>query len=254
MRAFAARIGRDIGARRNVDAYVTSAAALVMAVLSLLGDLVPVNLRWAVLLAAAGLLVYRITVPAVAPGSADTVLADRGSFDTTPLAWRLRGASEVWIAAPSAISLLSPGNCDLIRQEVLAHATGRLRVMVLDPHGTTAMETAARQLDDAVRYSVQHLGPSLDAMVPQLAAMHAWDVPGSTEYRLLAFNPGFSIVAVDPDRPDGRIIVEFHGVHNDSAAQRMHLELRRTDSPHWYAYWREQLTHLWTAAREPDPA
>lgn len=253
MRALVRRIGRDIGARRNIDAYVVTAAALVMAVLSLVGALIPVNLRWTVLLAACGLLVYRVTVPPVAPGAADGLLADRTAFDVVPLADRLDGAVELWLFAPSAISFLSPANCDVLRRRVLRRDSGRLRVVVLDPDRTDAVAVASQQLDGAVAYSVQHLGPSLAAVVPLLETIRAWDVPGQVEYRLLGFNPGFSIVAIDPERPNGRIILEFHGVRNESTAHRMHLELSRTNSPHWYAYWLDQLTHIWATARVPDP-
>ena len=39
-------------------------------------------------------------------------------------------------------------------------------------------------------------------------------------YRLLDFNPGFSLVAIDPTASGGQVIVEFHGFHSESTNQR----------------------------------
>ncbi len=78
--------------------------------------------------------------------------------------------------------------------------------------------------------------------------MAAWHVNGSFEYRLLDYNPGFSLVAIDPSARDGRLIVEFHGFHNEATSSRMHMELARQQSDHWYAYWSEQFNRIWEAA------
>jgi hypothetical protein len=77
---------------------------------------------------------------------------------------------------------------------------------------------------------------------------------GRFEHRFAAYNPGFSLVAIDPQAKHGVVIVEFHGFHNESTGSRMHLELRRQDSQHWFDYWADQFDHIWRSAREPDDA
>ncbi len=245
------RIGRDLRRRRNVDAYVVALFALVFAVFSLVGDRLPEDLRWAVLLAGVGLLVYRVTVPEGRSTTADGLLRDRTDFEGRPLAARLRGARELWVLAPSAVNVLTTPQLDVLRAEVLARPEGAVRVIVLDPARREALRVASRQLDDGLDFPEQTLEPSLRSSVEQLERMRSWQVAGSFEYRLLDFSPGFSLVAIDPSSRHGTVVVEFHGFHNESTGSRMHVELTRADSEQWYAYWIDQFDHAWQRARPP---
>jgi hypothetical protein len=181
-------------------------------------------------------------------GSADDLLNDRFAFDKTPFADRIEGASEVWIFAPTGINLLSAHNCELIRNKVLARADGVLRVVILNSSNEQAVQLAVRQLDDSLDYPVQDFRDSLATTERQLRAMYGWKIGGSFDYKLLDYNPGFSIVAVDPTSRNGRIIVEFHGFHNKATSSRMHIELTRHQSEPWYGYWTEQFQRIWDAA------
>jgi hypothetical protein len=100
------RIGRDLRQLRNIDAYAIAVLVFVFAVLSMAGDILPDNARWAVLLIGVGVLVFRVTLPDNYEGSADDVLKDRTAFEDRPLSARLREASGLWVFAPSAINLL----------------------------------------------------------------------------------------------------------------------------------------------------
>jgi hypothetical protein len=254
MRKALRRVGHDLRNRRQLEAYAVATVAVVLAVLSIIESAVPENVKWAALLIGVGLLVYRLTLPeGGGRGRAEDVLLDRSAFDAEPLAERVRSAREVWVFAPSAVNLLSPRNCEVLRRAVLSRPDGVLRVVVLDPAAEDGVRFAMRQLDDSLEYPVQQLRPSLEATVRQLALMRAWPVPGTVDYRLLDYNPGFSLVAIDPGRRDGVVIVEVHGFHNDATHSRMHFELRRADSDRWYDYWLDQFGHIWSAAR-PVPA
>jgi hypothetical protein len=134
---------------------------------------------------------------------------------------------------------------------VLGRGEGIVRVMVLDPSAETAITLAARQLDDSTAFRTVELPPAVQATAARLELMATWPVAGTFEYRYMPFSPGFSIVAIDPHGKDGLLIVEFHGVHNESTASRMHIELTRTASERWYVYWRDQFEHLWQDARPP---
>lgn len=254
MRDAVRRVGRDLRNRRNIEAYAVAGLAIVFAVLSVIGDVVPVNLRWAALFAGLALLVYRLTLPEHA-GTAAELLRDRTSFDDRPFTALLDRAREVWIFAPSAVNLLHQRTCDTLRAKVLNRSDGTVRIVVLDPQQQDALRLAARQLDDSLDYSMQQLEPSLATTLQRLRLMNSWTVSGSLEYRLLDYNPGFSLVAVDPSERHGVILVEFHGFHNESTTSRMHIELRRSDSQHWYAYWIDQFDHIWhTATMPPTPS
>lgn len=251
MRKSLRRIRQDIKNRRHVEVYVVSAAAVTFAVLSVVGDIVPDDIRWAVLFAGMGLLVYRIAVPDHGVTSLDTVLCDRSAFDEEPLSMRLRTARELWIFAPSGVNILAPPHCDAFRRDVLARPDGVVRVVVLDGAQEDAIDLAVQQLDDSVDYPTQRFRPSLSAVLDQLKTMAGWRVAGSFDYRLLGYNPGFSLVAIDPGELHGTVLVEIHGFHNESVSSRMHLELTRSDTERWYAYWVSQFDHIWSAARSP---
>ena len=167
------RIARDFRQLRNIDAYAVAVVAFAFAVFSVVGDLLPANARWAALLAAVGLLAFRMTLPGHAEASADDLLKDRTAFEDKPLHARLRAASELWVFAPSAINLLAPGNCDTIRTTVLASPDGVVRVAVLDPAAKPAVEIATRQLDDSLDYPLQVFRSSLQATIRQLQRMAA---------------------------------------------------------------------------------
>jgi hypothetical protein len=242
------RVSRDLRDRRFIDVYSVAVVAFVLAIVSLIGY-GSSQLRWTVVLAALGLLVLRITVPETAPeASVDELLQDRFAFDGVPLADRLRDAREIWIFAPSGVNLLNAHNCELLRAGPLSRANGAVRVVVLDPSRDTAIDLATRQLDDSLDYPTQKFRGSLEATIGKLEAIAGWPVVGSFQYRLLAYNPGFSLVAIDPSSRGGRVIVEFHAFHNEATSSRMHMELTRKQSDHWYTYWTDQFERIWSAA------
>lgn len=242
------RIGQDFRNRRYVDAYGIAFVAFCLAVLSLVGDIVPDRLRWAALLAGVGLLVLRITIPDSSRGSIDELLSDRFAFDANPVTDRLKNAKEIWIFAPTAVNLLSAHNSEILRTGPLSRRDSVVRVVVLDPANDTAVQLAKHQLDDSLDYPVQDFRASLQTTTHLLARMAAWSVSGSFEYRLLDYNPGFSLIAIDPSARNGRLIVEFHGFHNEATSSRMHIEISRQQSDQWYAYWAEQFNEIWDEA------
>ena len=242
------RIASDLRKREYIDAYSIAFVAFGLAIFSLVPDLVPDALKWAAVLGGVGLLVLRITIPDTRTGSADELLNDRFAFDKTPFASRVEDASEVWVFAPTGINILSAHNCELMRNKVLAKPDGMLRVVILDPSNEQATQLAVRQLDDSLDYPIQDFRDSLATTERQLRAMQTWNVKGSFDYKLLDYNPGFSMVAVDPTSRNGQVIVEFHGFHNESTSSRMHIELTRQQSERWYGYWTEQFQRIWSAA------
>src|SRR5260370_5534500 len=230
------RIFLHLKQRRHVDVYVVASAAIVFAVLSLFGDVLPDNVRWAVLLAGVSLLVFRMTLTE-SPRVADDLLNDRTTFDDRPLSRWVSQTSEIWIFAPSAANLLSARHCELLRDSVLSRRDGVVRVVVLDPREDAAVRIATRQLDDSLDYPLQEFGACLTTTLGVLRKMKSWSVSGTFEYRLLDYNPRFSLVVIHPGKRKGRVIVEFHGFHNQMTSARMHIQLTPHLSEYWYAYW-----------------
>jgi hypothetical protein len=245
------RIERDLRERRHVEAYVVAAAAVVLATLSLIGDLVGDELRWAVVFAALSLLTYQV---ALTPRSddLDDLLHNRAAFDDVTFHSRLRRAQDVRIFAPSGVNLLSADTANHLRTEVLSRQEGLVRIVVLDPHEPEAVAITARQLDQSTEFAAVDLASGLATIVNRIEMMASWNVAGTFEYGFAPFNPGFSIVAINPYGKDGLLIVEIHGLRNEATASRMHLQLTRTSSERWFVYWRNQFEHLWQSARRPE--
>ncbi|MFI7641394.1 hypothetical protein [Nonomuraea sp. NPDC049400] len=225
----------------------------MLAVLTVVGDVVPEQLKWAGVLAGVGLLVFRMTVP---EGSAwgQVALHDRTAFDAVPPAKLFGDAKQVWIFAPSGVNLLSEQNCQLLRRTVLARPDGVLRIVVLDPGVREGVVVAGRQLDDGLDPPLQPFATALEQVAGKLRNMRSWQVAGSFDFRMFPYNPGFSLVAVDPGERNGKMIVEFHGVGNETVAARMHIELTRDVDERWYTHWLGQFDELWKQARESDGA
>ena len=86
----------------------------------------------------------------------------------------------------------------------------------------------------------------IEGSLYKLDKMRAW---GSVDYRLLPYSPGYSLLVVDPDGKDGRLVIEFFGYHNEFITDRMHIQIERRSSQYWFEYWAKQYQVMWDAAR-----
>lgn len=247
------RVISDIRERKNIESYIAVATAIAFSVVSLFHETMPDQYRWSVLFAAIGLLVYRMTLSPVTVEMPSDLLGDRSEFEAHPLSARLRDARDVRVFAPSGVNLLSEQTCEHLRRTVLGRVGGSLRVVLLDPRQTAAVEIAARQLDGSLEYQFHELESALTMMRERMRRMQQWKVEGAFEYRVFAYNPGFSLVIVDPDTSHGVVIVEFHGVYNSDTSSRMHLTLTLARSERWYRYWIRQFDRIWEESKPPDP-
>jgi hypothetical protein len=246
------RIVSDLRARRNIEDYVVSAIAIVFAVLTVAGDLVSDSLKMAAILSALGLLVFHLTVPEQAALSLDEILNDRSHFP--PLPERIKGARKLWIYGPSAVNVLSQENTLAIKNEILSHADGEFRVIIQDPDAKEAVNILIQQLDKPLDFQLQELPAAIQITLSILHKLAGWKVSGTFEYRLLPFNPGFSMVVIDPDKNSGLVIVEFYGFYHEHTASRMNIEITRSQSERWFTYWVSQFDRMWEAARQPESA
>ncbi|XVV15290.1 hypothetical protein ACQP2X_13395 [Actinoplanes sp. CA-131856] len=144
-------------------------------------------------------------------------------------------------------NLLTDERCDLLRRGPLAREGGIVRVVVLKQF--QPRDAISEQLDALLDHPVQKAAESLRETRARLAAMEKWQVNGTFAYGEIAFNPGFSLVAVNPHGAGGYADVEFHGFRNDAVRSRMHIHLTRDDGA-WYLYWLDQFEAIWRSARE----
>jgi hypothetical protein len=235
------RLAEDLREARHIEAYAISALAAVLTIFTIVGDPSP-ELFNTVTLACLAFLVFSTTRQRAAGQTAGLagVLRDRDSYAT--FEQLLEGATELWMYAPSGVNILRRHAGDIRRWLATG---GQARVVVHDPDAG-AINTLATQLDDNNDFG-NDLTASLDSL-DKLAAT------GQLDYRLLPLNPGFSLVVVNPRQRSGRLIVEFHGFQDESISDRMHVEIRRSESTHWFDYWAGRFEAIWAASRDPSGA
>ncbi|NDJ63215.1 MAG: hypothetical protein GYB67_18995 [Chloroflexi bacterium] len=232
-----ARIFREIVKGQNVEAYVVALIGVALIAVDVI-EVVDPSLQRTVIIAALVILIFRITLPPDERADLDEVLQDRQSYG--PFREFLLSGRDVWIYGPSAANVLRESG--YIRREILEKG-GAVRVLVQDPGEREGLALLRRQLD-----TTHDLERDIGTSLITLRQMLTW---GSMAYRLLPYGPGFSLVIVDPKGRDGRLVVEFFGFQNEVIDERMHIEITRRESQHWFDYWVGQYELMWNTAT-PD--
>ncbi len=235
------RISNDIFAGKNIEAYVVTIIALLVAILSVIEDVVPLDLQMAAILAALALLVFKSTAPETAQVDLDVILRDRQSYG--PFREFIKDATVFWVYGPSAVNVLA--NMPDIKREILQRG-GKLRVLLQDPKETESVRILHSQLDD-MSYLLQD---DIQRSITILKTLKQRSK--NVEYRFLPYNPGYSIVVADPNGRDGRLIIEFFGFESQSINDRMHIEIHRNQTHYWFEFWASQYESMWEAGRIPE--
>lgn len=238
---FLRRIAADVTAGRNIDGYVVAALAIVLAVIGIVDDIVPDSVKFAAILAALALLVFKTTTPEKQTVDLDAVLMDRQSYG--PFREFIQGAQVLWVYGPSAVNVLR--SAPDIKREVLDRG-GSVRVLIQDPDSSMGMDVLVRQLD-----KFYDLADDIKTALRTLDNMQSWQTAGKVEYGLVPYSPGFSLLVVDPDGRDGRLVVEFYGYENEQIIDRMHITITRQQSQYWFEYWAAQFEMMWQSRRDP---
>jgi hypothetical protein len=234
------RIFSDIGSGKNIEAYVVSLVAVILAAIGVIDDIVPDSVKFAAILAALALLLFKSTAPEDNTVDLDSVLRDRQSF--TPFHEFIEGAKVLWVYGPSAVNVLR--HADEIKRTILDRG-GEVRVLLQDPDADDGLNILLKQLD-----KIHDLRDDIKTSLRTLQAISERSNTGTLEYGVLPYSPGFSLIIVDPDGRDGRLVIEFYGYENDMISQRMHIPIRREQSQYWFEYWDEQYQVMWESARK----
>lgn len=240
MLRFLSRISRDILSGRNIETYVVTVVALVVAVLSVIEDVVPLDLQMAAILAALALLVFKTAAPDAKSVDLDTMLLDRQSFGA--VRDFIKGGNVLWIYGPSAVNFMA--NSSDLERELLIKG-GEIRVLLQDPEVQPSLEILHQQLDAMSHLLEDDINRSV-SILKSLRSRHP-----RISYRFAPYNPGFSLVIVDPDGRNGRLIIEFFGYESQLITDRMHIEIHRQQSNYWFEYWASQFEVMWQKSREP---
>ncbi len=238
------RVAGDIRGGQHIEGYSIGLVAIGLTVFNLVEP--SSKVANSMMLACLAFLVFWTTSEGRERGAGGaqaglhTVLRDRDSFGTFDQL--LAGATELCLYAPTGVNVLLRHASDIKRWVA---AGGRARIVVQDPD-SDMINAVREQLDTNTDFD-----SSLHAVLRTLSRLSPAD---GFRLRLLRFNPGFRLVIVNPQSKAGRLIVEFHGFQDDSITDRMHVEIPRAASPHWFGYWAGRFEAIWNAARDPDAA
>ena len=227
----------DLRNGRHREAYALFLIGAVLAVLGLIGVADVTVLLSAILLALSFLVFHTAAEASGQPLELDEVLRSREDFG--PFSKLLLGTRDLRIYGPTAVNVLV--NSADIRRFVL-NTGGTVKVIVQD-RDRSALALVAAQLDDNLDLE-STLSSSL-AILNKLARE-----PGFA-YRRLSAITGFSLVIVNAADPDGYVIFESHGFKDDNITDRMHIVIRKRESPRWFLYWLSRFDAMWEAAKPP---
>jgi len=236
------RVASDLRSGRHIEGYAIGLVAIGLTVFNLVEP--SSKVVNSMMLACLAFLVLWTTGEGREGGAGDaqaglhTVLRDRDSFGTFDQL--LDGTTELCMYAPTGVNVLLRHASDIKRWVA---AGGRARIVVQDPT-SDVIDAVREQLDTNTDFD-----SSLHAVLRTLSRISPAD---GFRLRLLRFSPGFSLVIVNPRSKAGHLILEFHGFQDDNITDRMHIEISRAASPHWFDYWSGRFEAIWTSAREPD--
>jgi hypothetical protein len=253
---FLSRVGRELSQGKNIDAYFIALVTLVFSLVGfldekLIGNAQLEDVRWAAVLAGVGLLVLRATAPAAKERNLDLVLNDRVNLKAKTLEDRLKNARQLWVATATGVAFLQGENRRVITNTVLSRKNGDFRFIMQDPEHKDAMRILMIQLDEKNKNPDQGMETAMKTAhecLTDLKKRH----PNEVQYGYTRYNPGFSMVLINPDYNDGVIIVEFYGYSRESNDTRMHIEIARAESDRWFLYWKNQFEDMWSDIRKPD--
>lgn len=124
-----------------------------------------------------------------------------------------------------------------------------VRIALIAPQTATVAEAARRStISDKPEMFHHRLRPTLD-LLDDLAERSAAG-PGRLHVRLLDFVPAFGLVAIDADKPDGRLRVDIYS--HRSGTPEPSLPLFADRDARWFRHFVDEFDRLWAAGRRYD--
>lgn len=176
------------------------------------------------------------------PG-ADAILLDRGKY--LPFNDLTFSAQEIYLVGPSLVNLFNQWSTYFKDVKLKEHGA-TIQAIILDPH-SPAVKSAANcvnQSQDALKNEIRNT----KLLVGSILKNSAGSGNGKLELRTLATYLNFSMVLIDPEKPNGKIFVEFigyqAGMHNVP-----HIELSPSRDGEWYQFYLEQYKNIYRDSR-----
>ncbi len=256
---FAKNFITDLRKLENIDVYIAAFASISVLVLQLLAELHFIEeirleiVTSVILLSLAALLLGTLTTRRVLQKLNITVqklesekgvgdfLKDRNSY--LPLSESLATARQIYLLGSSLVNVFSRYG-SYLHDEKLNKQGANIQILIVDPQ-SEAVNSVAECVGNTYEETCRDIESSLSRIRRIQDTLEA----GSIELRLMPVTPNYGMSLIDPDKPHGKIMVEFIG-YRSSLHKRPHIELTKHDGE-WYEYFYQQYRKLWEASSQP---
>lgn len=120
-----------------------------------------------------------------------------------------------------------------------------IRIIIVEPTDMILRQLSLRSTGPGTSDYWHNRLQAVDALIHALAKMP--DNKGKLELGYLPYLPSFGLVMIDPGESHGFCFVEIY--QHKSAEPNPTFELRATDDPLWYKFFRQQFEILWKSCR-----
>lgn len=150
-------------------------------------------------------------------------------------------AQTICLVGPSLVNLFNQWSTYFHDLKLNQHGA-TIQAIILDPQ-SSAVKSAAdcvSQSPDTIKNEIKNTKLLVDSILKNNGGLKK----GKLELRTLSTYVNFSMVLVDPDMPNGKIIVEFIGYHA-GLHNIPHVELTRSKDKEWYQFFLQQYKELY---------
>jgi len=124
-------------------------------------------------------------------------------------------------------------------------AGATIRFLILDPESEAVLQQAVLQSFEAPIEFWRDTLKTTETVIEALAK--APDNKGKIEIGYLPYIPSFGLSLIDSDQAHGLCFVELY--QHRSAEPHPTFELRASDDPYWFRFFKEQFDKMWESAR-----
>ncbi|HLO18791.1 MAG TPA: hypothetical protein VK206_28425 [Anaerolineales bacterium] len=168
-------------------------------------------------------------------GNLTISLSDRTGFDI-PIQERLEKAQTVHLLGLNLVNFVVQ-NQDIVELKALGGC--KFKIVTLSPDFFQYKELfpgwhgGLRRKDD-LELALRNI-------------KHMMEKSENIQVRFLSFPPPFSLLAFNPDRPEGEVQIEFYTYEKD-ANKRPHFILKYSDNEKWFGFFRSEFEKAWEKA------
>jgi hypothetical protein len=132
---------------------------------------------------------------------------------------------------------------NILRQRLAAGAS--IRLIIVEPTDSVVEDLMLRSWAEVTRDYYPTRLKSVEAQIEYIA--QASGSKGVVEVGHLPFHPSFGLVMIDPDEPHGICYVDIFP--HKIPGPRPSFEVRASEDPIWYKFFRQQFDILWKSCR-----